>query len=102
MLVANLFRAAFLVLLLIFIIMAYAHAHETKTGWLYDPSCCNDTHCHPVEDGTVEDKRDGVSVTGFGILSYSDPRLRWSRDNGDHVCTSNGKLLCVYRRPRDM
>ena len=46
---------------------------------------------------------DGVHVSGFGVLSYSDPRLRWSRDFEAHVCATQyapRKLLCVYRKPK--
>lgn len=84
------------------VLISTAMAHETKTGWNYDSACCSERHCHPVNDGVVEDKRDGVLVQGFGLMSYSDARLRWSQDNQDHLCTSDGKLLCVYRKPKDM
>jgi hypothetical protein len=80
----------------------FVMAHETLTGWAYDNACCSDQHCHPVKDGVVEDKVDGVHVQGFGILSYTDQRLRRSGDNNDHVCTSEGKLLCVYEKPKGM
>jgi len=71
-----------------------AAAHE----W-YEPACCAETHCRPVADGVVEQKPDGVWVSGYGILRYDDGRLRWSRDDHDHVCSNGGKLLCVYRKP---
>jgi hypothetical protein len=77
-----------------------AAAHE----W-YELSCCDEQHCSPVPDGTVEEGKDGVIVQNFGILSYTDPRLRWSKDNRDHLCILRGykpKLLCVYRKPKGM
>lgn len=78
-----------------------ASAHE----W-YEQSCCSDSDCAPVSDGIVEDGKEGVIVKNFGILSYTDPRLRWSRDNQDHLCVSKtiwgSKLLCVYRKPKGM
>lgn len=74
-----------------------AHGHS----W-YEDSCCSGIDCREVADGTVEERAVGVHVKGFGILSYSDPRLRWSRDDQDHLCVSisDGKLLCVYRKPK--
>jgi hypothetical protein len=72
----------------------HGHAHS----W-YDLSCCGDNHCHPVPDNIVSDTKDGVYVQGFGILSYSDARLHWSHDDHDHVCISDSKLICVYRKP---
>lgn len=68
----------------------------------YENACCGGMDCKPVADGVVEDRQQGVEVNGFGLLSYSDPRLRWSQDNSDHLCVSNStmtpKLVCVYRR----
>lgn len=70
----------------------------------YENACCGDVHCRPVEDGTIVEKSEGVAVKGFGILSYGDPRLRWSQDSNDHLCidtsSNNPKLICVYRRPK--
>ena len=69
----------------------------------YENACCADQDCHPVEDGVVTEGRDGVEVQGFGTLSYTDSRLRWSQDNRDHLCVSNiHKLICVYRKPKWM
>jgi hypothetical protein len=59
--------------------------------------------CAPVADSVVEEFADGVHVSGFGVLSYGDPRLRWSRDLEAHVCATQSlprKLLCVYRKPK--
>lgn len=68
----------------------------------YDKECCADVDCHPVPPGTVKELRDGVAVTGYGILDYSDPRLRWSKDGGEHVCIAPSGLMCVYRPPKGM
>lgn len=70
-----------------------AQSHE----W-YDSKCCNETHCHPVADGVVQEKADGVLVAGYGTVPYTDDRLHWSKDDRDHICVSNLLLLCVYRR----
>jgi len=69
----------------------------------YEVACCSGVDCAPVPDTVVEELPDGVHVSGFGVLSYSDPRLRWSRDFEAHVCATQGsqpKLLCVYRKPK--
>ena len=83
-------------LMILLLMSSMAIAHE----W-YESTCCADRDCGPVKDGVVEDQESGVLVEGFGILSYTDPRLRWSRDNNDHLCISSGppqKLICVYRK----
>lgn len=68
----------------------------------YDPSCCSTIDCAPVAEGVVEDAPDGgINVKGYGHLSATDPRVRWSRDHQDHLCISGSKkLLCVYRKPK--
>ena len=82
------------------------HVHD----W-YEQSCCGNTHCHTVPDGTVVNLATGLYIKGHGMLAYSDPRIlgiaianQRSQDEKDHVCElkdfSDGhlKLLCVYRR----
>lgn len=78
-----------------------AKAHNAPSGWQYDLSCCSDQDCGPVEDGVVTERKDGIHVEGHGVLSETDPRVRWSRDGQDHLCLSpTNKLLCVYRKPK--
>jgi hypothetical protein len=79
------------------LLMTQADGHE----W-YARECCHDQHCHPVADGVVTDAKGGVNVVGFGFVENSNPRLRWSRDNEDHLCVQAGRLVCVYRRPKGM
>ena len=74
------------------------HVHD----W-YEQSCCGNTHCHTVPDGTVVNLATGLYIKGHGMIAYSDPRIRWSQDEKDHVCELKDlddghlKLLCVYR-----
>jgi len=83
-----------------------AGAHD----W-YESACCSGKDCMPVKDGVVTETADGVRVEGFGILSESDSRLRWSQDDRDHICAFNSstfgapvtrKLQCVYRKRKFM
>jgi hypothetical protein len=68
----------------------------------YEPACCSGQDCNAVDEGVVVEMGDGVHVKGWGTLSRSDPRVRWSRDGFDHVCSMAGKLYCVYRKPNSM
>jgi hypothetical protein len=74
---------------------SWAGAHS----W-YEPKCCSGVDCKPVDDEVIAEKSDGLHVQGFGIMSYTDPRLNWSRDYQNHLCVRGGKLLCIYRRPQ--
>jgi hypothetical protein len=84
----------------------HVHGENGIPDW-YDAKCCSNRDCHPVPDGFVSNTEQGVEVKGHGLLSYTDPRLNWSRDLRDHICESQtyyngvkqpGKLLCVYRK----
>lgn len=93
---------AFVIFLLsiVFIANAWPHMHDMHdpAHW-YEQSCCSGKDCAPVKDDAVQYKSDGVYVDGFGVLSYQDPRLRWSRDHRNHICAVGSKLRCLYRRP---
>ena len=85
------------VLFVLALLVGPAESHS----W-YESACCGGTDCAPVPDGVVVNTKEGVMVAGFGLLSYTDPRLRWSRDDHDHVCASHDlppKLHCIYRKP---
>lgn len=89
------------VIILSFALLVFSVNRGWTHSW-YDDSCCSTVDCAPVEDGLVEEKAGGVHVKGFGVMSYQDSRLRWSRDEKDHLCIStlSKELLCVYRRPK--
>jgi hypothetical protein len=76
--------------------------HDAPEHWAYDNSCCGGRDCHQVPDGTVRETKAGVLIQGFGILDDHDPRLKWSKDEHDHLCINDNlhppQLLCVYRR----
>ena len=85
------------------VILALMPSHAVRVHSWYEAACCSGVDCAPVADSVVEELADGVHVSGFGVLSYSDPRLRWSRDFEAHVCATQyapRKLLCVYRKPK--
>lgn len=100
---------AILAILILLGFCSLARAHD----W-YESACCSGKDCKPVPDGTVVEMHDGVLVKGFGTLSESDNRLRWSQDDRDHICAQPptmfngapiggpGKLMCVYRKRKFM
>ncbi len=74
-------------------------ATPAKAHSWYEQACCSDNDCKPVSSEEVVELKEGVKVRRWGILSYSDPRLRWSHDGRMHICESPTKLHCVYRPP---
>jgi hypothetical protein len=88
---------------LLLVLVAVVLADPALSHSWYEPACCSGVDCAPVQDGLIEDRADGVHVRGYGTLSYTDARLRWSQDDRDHMCVTQDashKLLCVYRRPK--
>lgn len=81
------------------IVAVFAFAGPASSHSWYESACCGGNDCQPVADEAVINAKEGVQVEGFGLLSYSDSRLRWSRDNANHICAQGPKLNCVYRRP---
>ena len=85
------------------VVLTALPSHAMRVHSWYEAACCSGIDCAPAADSVVEELADGVHVSGFGVLSYSDPRLRWSRDFEAHVCATQSaprKLLCVYRKPK--
>lgn len=80
---------------------AQEHDHS-QVDW-YDPLCCSNRDCKPVDDADIEfDMIGGVSVIRYkptGAIFYQ-PQWKTSQDERYHVClnVANGNALCVYIR----
>ena len=77
-------------------------AHETATGWSYDPSCCSTRDCSPVPPGTrVRHVAGGWNVTlpdAAEPLFFPDSLTKRSGDWDYHICISptTGTKFCIY------
>lgn len=84
-----------LAILLLIGLTREAGAHE----W-YDEECCNELDCRPAHEDEVELRPGGYWVERIGLVSFTDERLRPSRDGEFHVCiveTEMGIFLtCLY------
>jgi hypothetical protein len=87
-------------LALVLMVLALLIATRARAHSWYPSDCCSDRDCSPAGDGVVQEKADGLHVRGFGVLPYTDPRIRISRDLDEHVCTAPGRLICVFVRPK--
>lgn len=85
----------------------------------YDPECCSDKDCAPVDQSFFQPKAEGWLVTipegghpyaGSGVQAfymYDDPRIRISEDGDFHACiipalpesSSTPYLACIYIPP---
>lgn len=95
---------------LLFLYVDITEAHDAPSGWTYDTSCCNTMDCRPA-DGPYDEKRHHpvkieevtggyrISTTGE-VVPWNDRRVRESKDNEYHVCTTAGmdttRALCIY------
>lgn len=101
-------RLAFVTALLAVFVSGPARAHD----W-YDPACCNNQDCQPVEPDRVTATATGWRVQiapGDHILShtpidvvvpYGDKKIRDSQDGEFHVCIGpyTNTLFCLYVPP---
>jgi len=65
----------------------------------YDPWCCNDRDCHPVDKELVTARPDGYHVQGYDrVVPYSEARP--SGDADFHICEiPTGHIRCFYAPP---
>lgn len=70
-----------------------AHAHS----W-YDPYCCNDKDCHPVEDEDLEELPGGEWKHLPTGKVFSKDKVKPTQDRKQHVCIWNGQPRCIYIR----
>ena len=75
-----------------------AGAHE----W-YDPYCCSDQDCAPLDDGAVIEGPAGYEIPSTGeTIPYRDDRVRPSADGRFHRCAlpgTPGHTRCLYVPP---
>ena len=68
----------------------------------YDQDCCEDTHCHPIEDCEELHEQPNGSYTwtdpAGATFFFRADRIRPSKDGKCHVCTlgSTRYGLCAY------
>ena len=83
------------------------HIHgQTVPDW-YDPACCSQRDCQPVEDSTIEF---GMDTQGNAYARYKPTgnifyryQFKLSQDERYHVCINpaaadNAGALCFYDR----
>lgn len=84
------------------------HQHGGDIPDWYDPACCSQRDCKPVDDNDVEFGQDPVTGTGWvrykptGNVFYQY-QFRRSQDERFHVCinpaaSGNNGSLCFYDR----
>ena len=77
-----------------------ANAHS----W-YDPVCCNDRDCSPVDYNEIQEHGDGSITFRHCNFKANDTRIRWSHDGEWHVCigpngpenNATGYCYCIYK-----
>lgn len=63
-------------------------------GW-YDPMCCSDKDCHPINScEELVEQKDGT--VKWGEYTFTKDKEKPSHDSKCHVCIYNGTPLCFY------
>lgn len=85
---------------IIFLLMLNAGAHEAKTGWSYDQSCCSDRDCREIPSESVKEMSGGYTVPNGEVIPYSSNKIKQSKDEYFHWCTwggrENSSTICLY------
>jgi hypothetical protein len=72
-------------------VAVYLLAHS-----IYDPACCEDTHCHPVACDEIRSIATGWTWHG---RIFTRAMLRNAPDGNCHVCVAAAPI-CIYLPPR--
>lgn len=64
----------------------------------YDPECCSDRDCHPVDSRELAEAADGTWIYLPTGARFERSKIRPSRDARFHICVleSTGASLCLY------
>jgi hypothetical protein len=74
--------------------------HAARAHSWYDPECCSDQDCFPVEVDDVIETAEGWKHLPTGTV-FSKEQVKPSKDNRFHVCIGNkphdmGRAYCIY------
>jgi len=96
---------AILAALAIWAVPARGQEHQHGKGGVpdwYDPSCCSNMDCKPVEDSDIEFSDAGGPVVRYKPTGnvFHHSHFRKSQDERYHVCINpnSGVSLCFYDR----
>lgn len=75
----------------IFLMIGASHAVGHS---FYDPWCCNDSDCRPIDADEVTSRPDGYHYRQW-VIPYAEARM--SADSGYHACEyPKGTMRCFY------
>lgn len=91
-----------MVLVFVFVhdVRGQEHVHGVNVPDWYDPSCCNQRDCRPLDSpDEIEPMRLGAEPAFKHLpsgLVFTRERFKPSQDERFHVCIYNGQPLCIY------
>ena len=95
-LVATMLLVALLFLLFGPLAIEKVRAHESPSGWSYDPDCCGGSDCMPIQKATLIDGK-WYYTTKLGTKPVvPQTKIRVSKDHQTHACVYQNMLWCLY------
>ena len=95
------------VLIVSLLLVTSATAHDAPLGWRYGAECCSTIDCWQEKDGAIKETPNGYRVVATGeLIPYRDTRIKRSKDQFFHRCTTTGApsidhSICLYVPDRD-
>lgn len=87
-------------MIMLFVYVQMAQAHQASTGWAYPWACCSDKDCREVTDAKVGEGPAGYTVPSGELIGYGDKRIKDSPDGLYHWCSVAGeettRTLCLF------
>lgn len=69
---------------ILFVTSSTGLAHEAPSGWKYDPVCCNETDCGPLDASRIKEVENDFLIDGKWTVRRADAKL--SPDGIYHAC----------------
>jgi hypothetical protein len=81
------------------LVVGIAKAHDA-----YEPACCSNKDCFPVEDKIVTESSAGFLLNDTGeFVERTSTKVRKPLDENYHLCRNPaGTLLCIYPKLQGM
>lgn len=81
--------------------LSEAEAHQAPTGWTFDPRCCGNGDCYPVQDDAIRETPSGYLVEATGeVIPYQSTKVLPSPDGLPYRCSVQGNVTahtyCLY------
>lgn len=71
------------------------------SGWAFEPRCCGNGDCYPVQTDAITERPDGYHILSTGeVIPYQSYKVLPSPDGLSYRCSTAGSVMgvtyCIY------